>query len=67
MQIGKNEIDIKFTLREAQSLLIVLRRINGTQGRAVEMNGIPHGVKPDIRGLQMELESALLMDMNAGA
>ena len=61
MQIKNNEIDIKFTLREAQSLLMVLRRVNATQGRAIDMHGIPTGAKDDVRCLQHDLEQALLM------
>lgn len=67
MRIEKNEVAVKFTLREAQSLLMVLRRVNATQGRAVDMHGIPIGVKDDMRDLQSELERALLMDEKVGA
>lgn len=66
MQIGKNEIDVKFTVREAQSLLMVLRRINEAQGRSLDMCGLPPGVEADMRGLQMEFENVLLMDSRVG-
>lgn len=66
MQIVKNEIDVKFTVREAQSLLMVLRRVN-VLGRPIDLHGVPHGAQDDVRGLQMELERALLMDAKVGA
>jgi hypothetical protein len=66
MQIVKNEIDVKFTVREAQSLLMVLRRVN-VLAKPITMQGIPDGSMGDVRDLQMELERALLMDKNVGA
>jgi len=67
MRIEKNEIHVQFTLREAQSLLMVLRRINAAEGLAPDMRNLPFGAKDDVRSLQSELENALLMNPKIGA
>ena len=63
MDIEKTEINVRFTVREAQSLLMVLRRVNAVQfAFDVDMHGVPVGAKADVRNLQTDLENILLMD-----
>jgi len=61
MRVDNNELTMTLSLREAQSLLVTLRRVNSERGRSVRV-GMPHGMQDDMTSLQSQLEQTLLLD-----
>jgi hypothetical protein len=61
MKIGNTEVAIKLTIRQAQSLLMFMREVEGLNYQWRGMGELPSGVIGDVKDLKRDFEGLLLM------
>lgn len=60
MEIENTDIQIRLTVREAQSLLTVLSRVNSAKRTAqADLRGIPIGMRDDVEGMEYTLRNLI--------
>lgn len=66
MQVESATMKMEFSMREMQSLLMLLRRMQASQGGTMRISNLPAGVTSDLQMMAQEFEQALLMDERYG-
>ena len=66
MQVEAATMTMRFSVREMQSLLILLRRMQSSRGGTMRISDLPSGVTSDMQMMAQEFEQALLMDERYG-
>lgn len=61
VEFESTEITVKFNIRQAQSLLMFMREIEGLEKEWKGTHLLPKGVMSDIRDLKSEFECLLMM------
>jgi hypothetical protein len=66
MQVESATMKMEFSMREMQSLLMLLRRMQASRGGTMRISNLPAGVTSDLQMMAQEFEQALLMDERYG-
>lgn len=61
MNIEKSELTAIFSIRQAQSLLMFMREVEGMNHEWLGTKCLPFGVMDDVKDIKRDFECALLM------